>query len=111
MTKLEQKLIDLGYKKHVSESNRIFKSTDTLFQKKVTDDKGIRYFIDVWYYPPQRIAGRILDEGIEPEAQMSFEDDTKMNVSFLTYDIGLFEVRFSDVWELMNCIHYELWDQ
>ena len=34
---IQEQLIERGYKKYVSKSNAVFKMTDTLFQKKITD--------------------------------------------------------------------------
>lgn len=37
-------LLSAGYKKYVSESTRTFKSTNTMYQKKVRDDVGCEVF-------------------------------------------------------------------
>ena len=41
---IQEQLIKHGYKKYISKSNAVFKMTDTLFQKKVVDEKGYSLF-------------------------------------------------------------------
>jgi len=69
-TRLQQLLLDKGYRYHKSEGYKTLKSTEHLYQKRIRDEKGTRYFIDVWYYPVQCINGHRLAEGIQLDCHL-----------------------------------------
>lgn len=46
----EQELIDKGFLKYQSNSV-IFPCSDYFYQKRFSDEKGIKYFVDVVHYP------------------------------------------------------------
>lgn len=105
---IQDQLISKGYKKYVSKSNAVFKSTDTLFQKKVVDDKGIRYFIDCWWYKEQTINGHTIPEGWQFEVQFSGDDVSKtMNVMLFEKDVDNAEQMIDHMWTVLNLGYYE----
>ena len=105
---IQQELNKKGYKKYVSESNRVFKMTDTLFQKKVVDDKGIRYFIDCWWYEQQCINGTVIPESWQFETQFHGDKiDQVIDVMLFEKDIDKAEQMFNDMWVKLGLGYYE----
>lgn len=113
MTILQEDLLSRGYKKHVSESNKIFKMTDTLFQKRISDEKGKKYFINLWYYAEGRHGQTSLPESIQAEVQFETDGVTheNMNVTLFTRDIDKIEEVFENMWVTLNLGYYELWSE
>jgi hypothetical protein len=105
---IQEKLLEKGYKKYVSKSNAVFKSTDTLFQKKVVDDKGVRYFIDCWWYKEEVINGHTIQESWQFEVQYSSSPvSNTMNVMLFEKDIDKAEQMFDHMWTVLNLGYYE----
>lgn len=105
---IEDVLIEKGYKKYVSQSNSVFKMTDTLFQKKVVDDKGVRYFIDCWWYKEETINGYTIPESWQFEVQFHGNEASQtMNVMLFEKDVDKAEQMFNDVWTKLNLGYYE----
>lgn len=50
MSEVTKQLEESGYKKHVADFYKTLMHTDTLYQKRITDQSGVRYFINAWYY-------------------------------------------------------------
>lgn len=109
MTDLQEKLIANGYKKYVSHSNQVFKNTDTLYQKCVSDEIGKRYFINIWYYPETTINGHTIKEGVQMEAQFTDRNDVNVNLEVLTDDIRYIEDFFEEFWNDNDCGYYEMY--
>lgn len=112
-TNMQEILISKGYKKHVSEHYKVFHTTDTLFQKRISDDKGKKYFIDVWYYPAGRYGHTDLPESIQAEVQFEKDGitDENMNVELFTKDIDKIEEVFENMWKYLALGYYELWSE
>lgn len=108
MSNLTEQLIEAGYKKHVAEFYKVFHSTDTLYQKRIDDERGKRYFINAWHYPKDEV---IPFEALQFEVQFdgAMEDDV-INVEISTNNYVLAEKEFDRIWKLMNYGYYELWD-
>jgi hypothetical protein len=111
MTELQQKLESLGYTKSVQESYKIFHSTDTLFQKRIRDKKGTRYFINIWWYPTTVVKGHALNEGIQYSVQIHTEDDSHnrvVNIEFGSdYSVVEAENLCDELWETLGGKYYE----
>lgn len=108
---LEDKLVSRGYKKHVSESYKTFHMTDTLFQKCITDEKGKKYYINLWYYAAGRHGQTALPESIQAEVQFETDGVTheNMNVTLFTKDIDKIEEVFESMWKNLGLGYNELW--
>lgn len=113
MTVLQQDLISRGYKKHVSESYKTFHMTDTLFQKCITDEKGKKYFINLWYYTEGRYGHANLPESIQADVQFETDGvtDENMNVVLFTQDVDKIEEVFENMWQKLGLNYYELWSE
>ena len=90
----EQDLLDAGYTKFVSEVYKTLFGTDVLFQKRVEDSYGIRYFIDCWYFSKQTVVFKA-----------NFYSDTGLNVfsvDLYTREIEEAEEQLADIWYKMS---------
>lgn len=104
MKPLEQNLINSGYKIYKSELTYLLKHTDTLFQKSIRDNVGIRYFINLYYYPK----GDNIDENIQAEVQFYDSDDNVlMNVDLFSRNIDEIELQFNNIWDKLHIGYYE----
>lgn len=95
-------LLDNGYKKFESEHNKVLRGSSILFQKKVEDSIGIRYFINCWIY--------FRDGRDVPffESQMYNEKDVvEMDVSFFTEDYQEVESKLDNIWHKLELGYYE----
>ncbi len=112
MTLLQKKLIDNGYKKDVSDLNRTMKMTDTMFWKSVSDQRGKKYHIEIYYYPEGK-CGRIpLPETIQAEARFHAGDgitDEPMFVQLSTKDIDKIEAVFEKMWSTLGIGYISQW--
>jgi len=96
---IEKSLLEAGYKKHVSSTYEAFKCTDTLYQKRITDSNGTKYFVNAWYYAAQPYA----NEGVQFEVQFyNRNDEVEMDVSLFTNDVNVAESKFDLIWLNMN---------
>lgn len=103
-----KKLIQNGYKKYVSSGYNFLKNTDTLFQKKVVDDTGIRYFIDCWWYPEQKINSHFIEKSWQFEVQFyDNENNVTMNVMLFEKDVAEAEKQFDNIWKSLKLGYYE----
>lgn len=98
-----------GYRKWVSHLNQVLKGTDTLYQKRITDEKGIRYFVDAWYYPS--VAGTIVDDRFQFEVQFTLPDGEKMNVMSFYKEVDKSEQLFDLMWNKLELGYYEEWGE
>ena len=100
MRNLKEELVNNGYRKHRHESYRVLKNTDLLYQKRVSDNKGILYFINCWVYERD---GSIFKEDIPQfEVQYTLKDDETCNVCPFYKDIAKAESFFMKLWEKMD---------
>lgn len=103
----EQKLLQHGYTKSVCRTYKAIMSTDTLYQKRVRDDEGTKYFINAWYYPPLQLPGRdTIKATVKFESQMECEGNT-VDVSPIGVDVENAERLFEKLWWDMGGCHYE----
>lgn len=111
----EQKFLDAGYKRWNSPP---VSHADYLLQKKITDDSGVRYFIDVYAYinkgKPYFREGIDKDVQFQPEVQFSEASHKTMNVTLLVddmTDIQEIEDTFNTLWESIGKPYYELYKE
>jgi hypothetical protein len=113
-TVLQQKLLDNGYRKHCSLNYTTFHSTDTLYQKRIDDDVGKRYYINAWYYPCKDWNnGNISPESIMVEVQLKDQDgDAYLTVSpWVNNDIVKAEEIIDRIWLSERCGYDEKWGE
>lgn len=94
-----QELEDNGYTCYTSNTYKTIKNTDTLYQKRITNKIGIKYFIDLWYY----------ENVWQPEA-VFYDIDNNALFEVTLYDasyINIIEEKFEKIWSKMNCGYYE----
>lgn len=109
----EQDFLDAGYKRY----NQSHRSSDYMLQKRIDDEVGKKYFIDVYVYDWRKYKDRnpsLQDFGFAPEVQFRGFDDDKMtaNVSFIVNDnstIAEIEKEFEDMWEYLGKVYYSKW--
>lgn len=107
MSTIKQDLLDSGYREHRSETYNLFRSTDLLYQKKVTDEKGVRYFINCWMFEKD---GDIFKEDSPMfEVQFVMKDGEHCGVNPFYVDIQKAEDFFHVLWEAMDFAYDELY--
>lgn len=101
---IKDELTSLGYKEYISDWYHKFQCTDTLYQKKVKDDKGIRYFIDIWYYP------EVMEHiSIQIECQLYNQENTAaMDITLFEQDPKKAEEYLQYMWETLKLGYYEI---
>ena len=118
----EQEMVDNGYKIFTSS----FKKAIRGFQKKIKDDKGIKYFITIWHYNHAEQLQRddiLQKDSYTADCQFRFNKtikDATCNVEYwgevLPNEywevITLKEIEdfFEDFFNKMKPDYYELWD-
>jgi len=104
----QQRLLDSGYNHHECDMYATLHGTRHLYQKRITDDHGIRYFINAWYFHKQ--SGMPTD-GVQMEVQYTDMFDDNINVCPLLGDkIEQSEKFFEEMWERMDFGYYEEWE-
>jgi len=106
MSEVTKRLEESGYKKHVADFYKELMGTDTLYQKRITDEYGTRYFINAWYFD-----NAIVKDSIQFDVQFTIDEDTQdhINVTLVTNDIKFTEAEFDKLWNRMNYEYYEAW--
>ena len=97
MYNIEEELEKRGYRRHVHESYRIFKSTNLLYQKRITDANGTRYFINAWIYPELPVEQRV-----QFETQFSNEGEAVLDACSFYRNPEEAENQFKDIWSTMG---------
>jgi len=118
----EKKFIEAGYKRY---NQDCLKNCDYLLQKKVTDEEGVKYFINIYVYiwkdePWYREgiesgftgSGETFDKEItfQPEVQFGSAMYDAMNVTLLVDDITdvqEIEYTFENLWVSLGKPYYE----
>lgn len=108
MSEVTDKLEAEGYTKHVAEFYRTLMRTDTLYQKRITDKYGTRYFINAWYYDNE-----VLKDSLQFDVQFTIDEDEQnhINVTLVTNDIRFAEAEFDKMWDRMIYEYYEAWGE
>ena len=110
MMQLEQDLLNRGYKQSIEPHWKSSKMTDVLFQKRICDGKGTKYFINVWYYPAGRYGYTDLPESIQAECQFHSDGVTEetMDIQLFTKDIDKIEEVFENIWNKLELGSFRL---
>jgi hypothetical protein len=99
-----QDFLNAGYR-HFSQQG-LKEYTNEGFQKKITDDKGVRYFITVYIYDWRSYAQVPYDYSYEPDVQ--FNTQNPVNVKLLYPDsITEIETKLNTIWKALGCPYYE----
>ena len=102
---IEKILENSGYKRYED----IWRHAYCLYQKKITDSKGIRYFINYYLYRDEK-------QNITFEVDLQFElDDCVMNITLFNFKIEeliypvaeAIEAKVEDIWQKLGAKYYE----
>ena len=102
---IEKILENSGYKKYED----IWRHAYCLYQKKITDEKGIKYFINYYLYRDEK-------QNITFELDLQFElDDCVMNITLFNFKIEeliypvaeAIEAKVEDIWQKLGAKYYE----
>ena len=110
----EQDFISAGYKRY----NEVHKGSDYLLQKRIDDEHGKKYFIDVYVYDWRKYRYQnptMPDFSFNPEVQFrAFKGgNMTMNVSLIVNSestIEQIEKEFEDMWVYLGEPYYEGWN-
>lgn len=102
---IETILENSGYKRHKD----YLKHAYCLYQKRIEDEKGIKYFINYYLYHDEK-------ENITFEVDLQFElEDCVMNIDLFNFEIEKFiypvaeaiESKVEDIWQKLGAKYYE----
>lgn len=99
----EEQLAEAGYRKHPAGAIKQF--CDFLYQRKITDELGTRYFNNFWHYPPYEFGGQ------QQDGTWLFE--ITMNEPHCTFEIHrpdslqFCELKGEEFWRMMGAVYYE----
>lgn len=94
----KHRLINAGYKQYHDAWNH----AKYLMQKKVSDEHGVKYFINIYAYE------RNGKENFQPEIQFSEGKYPTTNVTLITEDLNVLEGMFEALWVFLDKPYYEL---
>lgn len=106
-TNLQRQLHEAGYKKHVSNYYENFRKTNTLFQKKIKDERGVLYFINIWWYDRNKYDLGSIEEDIEIETQFWKDGNPFTVVILFEKDVDKAEEYLYHMWNILNLGYYE----
>lgn len=102
---IEKILENSGYKRY----DDVFRSAYCLYQKRIEDAKGIKYFINYYLYRDEK-------DNITFEVDLQFElDDCVMNITLFNFKIEeliypvveAIEAKVEDIWQKLGVKYYE----
>lgn len=102
---IEKILENGGYKRY----DDVFRSAYCLYQKRIEDEKGIKYFINYYLYRDEK-------QKITFEVDLQFElDDCVMNITLFNFKIEeliypvveAIESKVEDIWKKLSAKYYE----
>lgn len=99
----EEQLIAVGYQKY--QPGVIKPYCDFLYQRRITDEEGTRYFNAFWHYPPYEVHGHQepgtwLFELSLNEPHSTFEIHRPATIPFC-------ELKAEEFWRMMGAVYYE----
>jgi hypothetical protein len=107
----EKKFIEAGYKRW---NQPLLNNCDYLLQKKVTDEEGIKYFINIYVYiwkdKPWYREGIDKEIAFQPEVQFDGAMYDTMNITLLVdeeTDVEEIEDTFENLWVSVGKPYYE----
>lgn len=104
-----EELIKHGYKTYDSD---VLYNAVCLYQKRIKDDKGTKYFIDIYEYRLKSKDNYDKCKSYEARLVTSLKDDT-YNLNILLYcidnntTIKQLEKDIEDIWTKLGCDYYE----
>lgn len=104
-----EELIKHGYKTYDSD---VLYSAVCLYQKRIKDDKGTKYFIDIYEYMLKSKDNYDKCKSYEARLVTSLKDDTySLNILLYCIDdnitIEQLEKDIEDIWTKLGCDYYE----
>jgi hypothetical protein len=95
-----------GYKRFDGD---YLKNASFLLQKRITDDIGTKYFINVYAYDWKNFTAVKKDWGFQPEIQLTAGEnrDKTVIVSLIGFDIDGVEEHFENLWIIYGKPYYE----
>ena len=104
-----EELIKHGYKTYDSD---VLYSSMCLYQKRIKDDKGTKYFIDIYEYMLKSKDNYDKCKSYEARLVTSLKDDTySLNILLYCIDdnitIEQLEKDIEDIWTKLGCDYYE----
>ena len=93
----KQRLINAGYREFKDPLN----NSDYGMQKRFRDEKGTKYFINVYAYSHNGV------ESFQPEIQYSEGKNPTMNVTLFSEDLNVIEGMFEALWNFLDKPYYE----
>lgn len=112
----EEAFITAGYKRYEQKH----KSCDYMLQKRIDDEHGKKYYIDIYVYDWRKykdVNPALQDFTFSPEVQFRAFEEGKMtmNVSLLAYadehTIEVIEKEFEDMWLFLEKPYYRRWEE
>lgn len=101
-----------GYRRWNSKGLRQY--AECLWQKRFRDERGTKYFIDIYEYDNADMPWHPLKDVVyEPEVSFKLPEDENMRVSLSTSrekTIDEIEAFYEKMFHSMDCLHYELND-
>ena len=98
------------YKKSVSKAYRAFKCTDTLFQKTIRDEHGVKYYVNAWYYPQVVTSNHLMPESVQFESQLR-NGDRHVDISPYTRDYKEAEETIETVWKALEMGYVKIYGE
>lgn len=102
---IEKILENSGYKRYED----IWRHAYCLYQKRISDEKGIKYFINYYLYRDEK-------ENITFEVDLQFElDDCVINMDLFNFKykeltnftVEAIEAKIEGIWKKLNAKYYE----
>jgi hypothetical protein len=107
----EKKFIEAGYKRY---DQNWLNNCDYLLQKKVTDEEGVKYFVNIYVYiwtdKPWYREGIDKKIAFEPEVQFERSKYDTMNITLLiddVTDVQEIEDTFENLWVSVGKPYYD----
>ena len=105
----DNELIKRGYKEYPCEYKQY---AEKLFQKRVTDSIGTKYFIDVYKYPGtiDRRTGKTIEPSYEYEVHLCTNDEKERNINIQYYsdwDMEDVEKNIEEIFATGKWAYYE----
>lgn len=109
MATTDEQLEARGYRKSVRSSYKLWRSTDTLFQRRFEDDNGVQYFLNAWVYPEGRYGNTEIPRGVSYQAQL-YNDETFVDIDVTCDTVEEAEDMIGKIWFELGYDYYELFD-
>lgn len=92
-----------------------YENVKKAYQKRFDDEKGKRYFIDIYIYEEliHPLTGESYGHAVEYETQLNdINTDYPVNIQFFAgWSVDLVEERLKEIFETGRYRYYETWDE